>query len=86
MVNTAENPEAVDLALLHSPATARLSSSTQLDATSTTHPTRVSIYDLDQNSSSRLHALLNEFADVFQDIGFADLPQDQWIRIHLKPD
>ncbi|SPO06280.1 uncharacterized protein DNG_08969 [Cephalotrichum gorgonifer] len=50
------------------------------------HPLGVAIYNRDPVLARRLAGLVNEFADVFRDTGFVDLPVDQQMRILLCDD
>jgi hypothetical protein len=49
------------------------------------HDTGATIHD-DAATLEQLQPLLTEFAEVFLDKGFTNLPKEQWMRIPLKPD
>ena len=50
------------------------------------HETGVSIFNGDPDMARRLGRLMSEFADVFQDTGFANLPVDEQMRVLLRDD
>ncbi|KAJ2992809.1 hypothetical protein NUW58_g2043 [Xylaria curta] len=49
------------------------------------HHTGVNIYN-DPEIIAAVSQLLDEFEIVFQDTGFADIPQDEWMKVVLKDD
>lgn len=49
------------------------------------HRTGVTIYNGEPEAERRISEVLEEYSGVFKDRGFADVPEDQWMRVHWKP-
>lgn len=55
------------------------------ESTTITHNTGVKVFRREPDAS-RIGDILDEFAHVFTDNGFADVPEDRQLRVHFKPD